>query len=226
MKPINGIYLGWIPPHSHLWEPLYRTIRNGRGYKTERTKSYDRAIERYPGLKMVLDFKPDPLDLPYALSRRTPKDRPDYERDAHLFDLPYPNLDLFEYIGRSGGSFSGDPFTVCPIVAANDNGSYSYECRLLEIDPHLRNDISENIQLGIFPEVNNASCVTAGGLYLGRLPAHFTMLSGSVFNLTVVRIKGAENCTGSRIVVSFDTPVNLYATSEFALVGEEVMINV
>lgn len=226
MKPINGVYVGWIPPHGSQWEPLYRTVRCSGGYKSEKTNSYEPTITRYPGLTRVLDFKPNPLALPYALNRRTPKVRPDYERDSHLFDLSYPNLDLFEYIGRTGGLFAGDPFTVCPIVVPNDDGNYTYECELWNVDPDVRDHITENTQLGISPEVDKATSVTADGLYLGRLSPHFTMLSDSVFNLNIVRIKGAENYTGSQIIVSFNTPVNLYTTPAFTVVSEEVIVNV
>lgn len=51
MKPINGVYVGWIPPDSHLWEPLFRTIRDGKEYKNEKTKAYDPTIARCPGLE-------------------------------------------------------------------------------------------------------------------------------------------------------------------------------
>jgi hypothetical protein len=234
MKPINGVYLGWIPPHSKSWEPLYRTIRCERGYKSERTGLYAPAIERYPGLALNSDFYPDPLDLPFALERRTPLVRPDYERDARLLNLPYPNPDLFEFIGRTGGLFSGDNFSVCPIVEPNDDGSYSYEFGLWKIDRDVRDGVNENTRLKAIARTNEPTILTAdvgeasplGNRPLGEFSPHFTLLGDKILNVKIVRIGRPETFTGSQVVVSFDTPINLYATPAFAVVSEAVMVNV
>ena len=226
MKPINGIYLGWIPPHSELWEPLYRTIRCERGYKSERTNAYAPAIKRYPGLKEPLDFYPDPNDLPFALNTRIPKVRPDYERNARLLNLSYPSLDLFEYIGRAGGRFSGDPFTVCPIVEPNNDGSYSYEFTLWKVDKEVRDSNPESGRLKAIARTNEPTLLTVDDRPLGEFSPHFTMLGNEILNVKIVRIGRPEILTGNQVVVSFDTPVNLYATPAFAMLSEEVMVNV
>ncbi len=228
MKPINGVYVGWIPPHSHLWEPLYRTVRCDGGYQSQQTKAYTDAIARYPGLKGGLDFRADPLDLPYALSRRTPKVRTDYEQTARLLGLPYPILDLFEYIGRTGGLFSGDSFTVCPVVAPDDNGSYSYsyECVLSGVDPVIRDSLSPDTKLGVAPQLDNATIITADGLFLGRLSPHFSPLYAEIFNPNILKVGQQETIIGSQIVVSFDTPVNLYLAPAFAVVNQEAIVSV
>lgn len=226
MKSINGVYLGWIPPHSTSWEPLYRTIRCERGYKSERTRLYAPTIERYPGLALNSDFYPDPLDLPFALERRTPLVRPDYERDARLLNLPYPNPDLFEFIGRTGGLFSGDNFSVCPIVEPNDDGSYSYEFGLWKIDRDVRDGVNENTRLKAIARTNEPTILTADDRPLGEFSPHFTLLGDEILNVSIVRIGRPEIFTGSQVVVSFDTPVNLYATPAFAAIGEAVMVNV
>jgi hypothetical protein len=226
MKSINGVYLGWIPPHSNSWEPLYRTIRCERGYKNERTRLYAPTIERYPGLTLNLDFYPDPSDLPFALERRIPKVRPDYERDARLLNLPYPNPDLFEFIGRTGGLFSGDNFSICPIVEPNDDGSYSYEFGLWKIDKEVRDLVNENTRLKAIARINEPTLLTADDRPLGEFSPHFMLLGDKIFNVRIVRIGRPEHFTGSQVVVSFDTPVNLSATSTFAVVSEEVAVNV
>lgn len=222
MKPINGVYVGWIPPNSHLWEPLYRTIRDGKQYKNEKTRAYDPTIARYPGLDTALNFKPNPVALPYALERRRPLNRADYEYNAQVWDLRYPIPDVLEYVGRTSGQCSGDPFTICPIVEPNDDGTYSYVCGVWGLDPAIHDTITQNTPLGIVTEAENATCVMADGLFLGRLSPHFTMLSDSIFDLTIVKIARREGHTGCRIIVSFNTPVDLYATPEFAVVSNEV----
>lgn len=226
MKPINGVYVGWIPPHSHLWEPLYRTVRCGRGYESQRTKAYAPAIKQYPGLETALKFKADLSDLPYALNKRTPKVRDDYERNARLLRLSYPNLDLFEFIGRAGGLFSGDPFTVCPIVNPNDDGSYTYEFILSGVDPNVREKIDDQTQLKPIVQADRLTLLTADSQPLGTFSPHFTHLGSEIFNLNIVRIGRPEHVTGNQTVVSFDTMVNLCGTPEFALVDREVMVNV
>jgi hypothetical protein len=226
MKSINGIYLGWIPPHSKSWEPLYRTIRCERGYKNEQTRLYAPTIERYPGLTMVLNFKPDPSDLPFAVKRRTPLVRPDYERNARLLNLSYPNLDLFEYIGRTGGLFSGDAFSICPIVEPNADGRYTYEFMLWKVDKEVRDSLNESVRLKAIARTNEPTLLTADDRPLGEFSPHFTMLGDEIFNVRIVRIGRPEHFTGSQVVVSFDTPVNLSATPAFAVVSEEVAVNV
>ncbi len=223
MKPINGVYLGWIPPHSKSWEPLYRTIRCERGYQSERTRLYAPTIERYPGLRLNLDFYPDPMDLPFALERRIPKVRPDYERDARLLNLPYPNPDLFEFIGRTGGLFSGDNFSVCPIVAPNDDGNYSYEFGLWNVDRDVRDNIKENMRLKAISRTNKPTLLTADEQPLGEFSPHFTLLGNDILNVKIVTIGTPENWTGNQVIVSFDTPIDLYATPNFAVVNKEIV---
>jgi hypothetical protein len=225
MKPIIGVYLGWIPPHSNSWEPLYRTIRCERGYKSERTRLYAPTIERYPGLKEPIDLSPEPFNLPPALKTRTPKVRPDYERNARLLNLPYPNLDLFEFIGRAGGLFSGDPFSVCPIVEPNDDGSYTYEFTLWKVDKEVRDSPNENGRLKAITRTNEPTLLTVDDRPLGEFSPHFTSIGNEILNLRIVKIGRPEILTGNQVVVSFDTPINLYANPAFALVGREVAVN-
>ena len=92
MQAITGVYLGWIPPNGSEWEPLFRTIRVAGGYETVPTRWYALRLAQYPGLELALSLNPNPLDLPYILSRRTPLNRPDYERNSRTLGLPYPKI--------------------------------------------------------------------------------------------------------------------------------------
>jgi hypothetical protein len=225
MKPIIGVYLGWIPPHSKLWEPLYRTIRCERGYHSERTRLYAPTIERYPGLKEPLDFRADPLDLPYALRKRTPLVRPDYEWCAKFLNLPYPNLDIFEYIGRSGGLMSGDPFSIFPIVEPNDDGNYTYETLLGELDPKVRDELSERSQMNTIAssrnvgstELEESIVVTVHNRVLGKLLPPFARLGDKISKIQITKISEQHYFLGRQILMSLETTVNLSESSIFEL---------
>jgi hypothetical protein len=223
MKPVIGVYLGWIPPHSDNWEPLYRTMRVPGGYHSDRTRLYAPTIERYPGLEMVLAHDFDSLELPYLLDKRTPRVRSDYEYDAKLLNLEYPIADLFEYIGRSGGLFSGDDFTICPIVEPNEDGSYSYESMLLEFDPEVRDNLTEASQLKAIFSDGKQPIVTAEDLVLGQFLPHFAYLADSISSVNSIRIAEDHFFLGRQILISFDTPVNLYANSCFNLATEAML---
>lgn len=224
MKPIIGVYLGWIPPHSDTWEPLYRTIRVPGGYQSDRTVIYAPTIARYPGLRRPLNFYPDPLDLPFSLSKRLPKVRPDYERDAKTLNLQYPNLDLFEYIGRTGGLFSGDPFTVFPIVEPNADGSYSYDSLLWKWEPEVRDSLSDRSLLEVVIRDGRPLIVTEGGSVLGELLPNFARLGDTISPVKFVRIGEKHYFGGGEILISFDSSINVYATPDFALAASEVAL--
>jgi hypothetical protein len=222
MKPVIGVYLGWVSPDSHQWEPMYRTVRARDGYKSERTRLYAEAVQRYPGLITALDFHSDSSDLPFALRRRTPLVRPDYERDASTLNLPYPNLDIFEYIGRTGGLFSGDPFIICPFVEPNDDGSFSFESLLWKFDPEVRDALNETSQLKVIVRTGEPPIVTVNERVLGELLPNFALLEDTIFNVRLVRIGDKHYFGGGEILISFDTSLNLYQTPNFALTTPKV----
>jgi hypothetical protein len=225
MKTVIGVYLGWIPPHGKEWEPLYRTIRCEGGYQSDRTQIYTEAVARYPGLKEPLDFHPNPLKLPFALDTRIPLNRPDYKYSAKLLDLPYPNLDIFEYIGRSGGLMSGDPFSICPIVAPNPDGKYTYESLLWKFDPQVRDLLDETTNLKAISSSNESTILTADDRVLGELLPHFTHLGDAISNIKVVRIAEQHYFLGRQVLISLDTPVNLSAKFRLEGATAEVLAN-
>jgi hypothetical protein len=222
MKPISGVYLGWIPPHGNTWEPLYRTIRTGNGYQSDRTRLYASTIERYPGLELALSYHPNPTELPFALKKRTPLARSDYEWKAHL---PYPNLDIFEYIGRTGGMFSADSFTICPIVEPNDDGTYTYETVLWKFDPQVRDVLTELTQIETIFRADDTTLVTANGRELGELLPHFTHLGDAISKIEIVKISEPHEFLGRQILISFNTVVELFAKPPFDL-ANKVLLNV
>jgi hypothetical protein len=223
MKPINGVYLGWIPPEGKQWEPMYRTIRCAGGYQSERTQLCAPTIERYPGLEDTLSFYRNPLELPFALERRIPLVREDYEWYSRLLDLHYPNMDVFEFIGRSGGLMVADSFTVCPIVEPNDDGIYTYESLLSNVNKEVRDSLNENAQLQVISRQGEATLVTADGRVLGELSPYFSYLRNDINNFKIVRISERHYFIGHLTLISFDTPVNLYATPNFALATKEAI---
>jgi hypothetical protein len=217
MKPVIGVYVGWTPPHGETWEPLYRTMRCPGGYQSDRTVLYDQTLDRYPGLEEVTSFYPDSLRLPFALKRRTPLIRPDYERDAKTLNLPYPIPDLFEYIGRTGGLFSGDPFVICPIVEPNNDNNYSYESLLRKFEPEVRDSLNEDSPLKVILHNRKALITTMDDRVLGEMMPNFGALGEALFNIRIVRIGEKHYFGGGSVLIAFDTPVNLYSAPAFAL---------
>lgn len=226
MKPVIGVYLGWIPPDEKAWEPLYRTVRTNDGYKTEPTQLLAPTIARYPGLKEVLAPPRNPSDLPYTLRKRTPLIRPDYERNARTLNLPYPIVDLFEYIGRTGGQFSGDPFTVCPIVEPDEDGKYTYEFGLWKVDNEVANNLNSSTQFKAIANPPEAPIVTVKERRLGEFSPHFSQLENTISNINLVNIGEQDYSGGGQIIISFDTSTNLYETPSFALASQEVAMSV
>jgi hypothetical protein len=220
MKPVKGVYLGWISPKSNKWEPMYRTICCKGGYKSEYTKLYDRIIDLYPGLELPLMFHPNPLKLPFALETRTPLSRLDYMQDARFLNLPYPGLDIFEFIGRTGGLMAGDPFSTCPIVELNENGTYTYESVMWTVDADTKDSIDESTQLKVLTHMDKLMLVTTDERPLGELAPYFMYLGSTITNVKIVRI-AEEYFMGGQILVSFETSVNLSANSDFALKIDE-----
>jgi hypothetical protein len=224
MKPIIGVYLGWVPPNGTEWEPMYRTMRCQGGYKSDPTPLRQPTLDRYPGYEEILGFYPDPLELPWALERRTPLVRLDYEMDAKLLGLSYPHLDLFEYIGRTGGLFSGDVFSVCPVIEPNDDDSFSYEATLLKWDREVRDSLSENTQLQAISSEGKSLIVTSDDRILGELGPEYALLGDTIFNVKLIRIGERYELGGGEVFISFDTPLNLYATPNFVVATLEVAI--
>ena len=169
-----------------------------------------------------LDFNPDPWRLPFALNRRIPKVRPDYERDARTLNLPYPIPNLFEYVGRTGGLFSGDPFSICPIVEPNDDGSYSYESLLWKFDPEVRKSLTPTSQLKAIVTNGKPLITTTDERVLGELLPNFIHLGNTIFNVKLIEIGEKHYFGGGDILVSFDTSLNLYITPSFALTNREL----
>ena len=224
MQTITGVYLGWIPPNESVWEPLYRTMRTTSGYQNTPTKWYAPRLAQYPGLEMALDFIGSPLDPPYMLSRRMPLVRPDYERDAQLLGLSYPIPDLFEYIGRTGGLFSGDPFTICPIVEPNDDGTYTYETLLWKFEPAVRDHLTSSSELKTIISDGKSLIVTPDNQILGELFPYFKVLKDAMFNVKLVKIGGKHYFGGGSVLISFDTLVNIYRTDNFNLAPEIIHV--
>jgi hypothetical protein len=223
MKPVIGVYVGWIPPEGKQWEPMYRTIRCPGGYQSDRTELYAPTVERYPGLKTTLSFYANPLELPFALERRTPLNRGDYEWYAKSLDLPYPSMDVFEFVSRTGGFMVADKCTVCPIIEPNEDGSYTYESKLRNVDGKVRDSLNETTKLEVIARKDEPTLVTADGQPLGELLPHFSYLRNEISNLSIVRISEPHYFLGRLTVISFDTPVNLYATPNFAPVTKEAV---
>ena len=226
MQAISGVYLGWTPPNESRWEPLFRTTRVAGGYQSDPTKWYAPRLAQYPGLELALSFNANPLELPYILSRRTPLNRPDYERNARSLGLPYPNLDLFEYIGRTGGLFSGDPFSVCPIVKPNHNGKYSYECGLEKVNNEVAKYLRATTELKTISAVGVPAIITADGRTLGRMLPHFEPLKNGISNVQLINIGEKHQFGGGHIIVSFDANINLYAYPQFDLVKKGATVGV
>ena len=223
MKPVMGVYLGWIPPEGKQWEPMYRTIRCPGGYQSERTQLCAPTIERYPGLEDTLSFYPNPLELPFALERRIPLVREDYEWYARFLNLAYPNMDVFEFAGRTGGFMVADEFSTCPIVEPNADGSYTYESKLRNVDREVRDSLNEATQLKAIARKDEPTIVTADDRPLGELLPHFSYLENEISNPSIVRISEPHYFMGCLTLISFDTPVNLYATRNFALANREAI---
>ena len=224
MQAITGVYLGWIPPEESAWEPLFRTIRVAGGYQSDPTRWYAPRLAQYPGLELALSFNPDPLKLPLKLNRRTPLVRSDYERDAQLLGLNYPITDLLEYVGRTGGSFSGDPFTICPIVEPNDDGNYSYESLLWKFEPEVRDSLTVGDRLKAVISDGKQLIITPDDRVLGELFPYFRILEDAIFNIEFVKIGKQDYSGGGDILLSFDTLVNIYQATNFNLASEVVCV--
>ena len=224
MQAITGVYLGWVPPNESEWEPLFRTVRIPGGYQSDPTRWYAPRLAQYPGLDLALSFNRNPLDLPYILSRRTPLVRPDYERDARLLGLNYPITDLLEYIGQTGGLFSGDPFTTCPIVEPNDDGNYSYESLLWKFEPEVRDSLAAGSELKAVISDGKQLIITPDERVLGELFSHFKIIQDAIFNVKLIKIGEQGYSGGGDILISFDTPVDIYQTTNFNLACEVVCV--
>jgi hypothetical protein len=223
MKPVIGVYVGWIPPKGNQWEPLYRTMRCPGGYQSDRTQLYAPTVNRYPGLDMALSFYASPLELPFALERRIPLTREDYEWDARFLNLSYPNTDVFELVGRTGGLMVGDSFSICPIVEPNEDGSYTYEAELWKVDQDVRDSFNETTQLKVIACKDEPTIITADDRRLGELSPHFSYLGDEVNNLRVERISEAHYLLGRLTLISFETPVKLCDVPSFAMVSKEAI---
>jgi hypothetical protein len=152
-----------------------------------------------------------------------PLNREDYEWDARFFNLPYPNTDIFEFSGRSGGLMVADSFSICPIVDPNEDSSYTYEIELWNSEREVCDSIDENTKLKVIARQNEQTIVVADDRYLSELPPYFSYLGEEIDNLRVVRISEAHYFMGRSVLISFDTPVNLYANSNFAIVSREAV---
>ena len=226
---IVGMYLGWVVPDTDRWEALIKLTKSTLGYHLSYTRAYLDVISRYKGIARLsgtnqIDRENICGSIPYIFQARMPRLRVDVERMCGLLNLPYPNMDLFAYIARTGGECSGDSFNICPIVNPNSDDKYEflYLFEAFEDFKHYRHFLSLESKIEcdlhqIYLQIDESHKV-----HFANLPAYFSQLSGLVSKIEIVNIPNHPMLGMGLLAKVTLSALNPYANQTFALAGDKV----
>jgi hypothetical protein len=228
---ITGMYLGWIVPDTNKWEALIRLTKSSQGYHLNYTCSYADVISRYKGIarlsaKNDIDREYISKSIPYLFEDRMPRLRVDVERKCELLNLPYPNIDLFAYIARTGGKCLGDSFDICPIVTPNGDGEYElyYLFSAFADFKQYRHSLTLNSKIecdgdGLYLQVDKSHTT-----HFANLPAYFKQLRGSVDKIEIVNIPNHPMQGMGLFAKVTLSALNPYGNCTFDLLKDKVMV--
>lgn len=227
---ITGMYLGWVVPDTARWEALIKLTKSSLGYHLSYTRAYLDVISRYKGIarlssKNQIDRENICSSIPDVFEARMPRLRVDVERMCGLLSLPYPNMDLFAYIARTGGECSGDSFDICPIVMPNADGKYEffYLFSAFEDFKHYRHSLNLESKIEcdrnqVYLQVDESHRV-----HFANLPVYFSQLGGSVSKIEIVNIPNHPMLGMGLLAKVTLSVLNPYANPTFALAQEKAI---
>jgi hypothetical protein len=225
---IAGLYLGWVVPAEGQWRPLMKTCKTINGYHSSHTRAYQRLASHYKGMAYLLSL---PMvggetitpEIPDVFTTRMPRLRPDTERECKFLGLSYPSINHFAFVARTGGTISGDPFDICPIMEPNEQGDYQFYCLLREVNSEIRTKLWQQPELAYTVVSEHQTIVTAVDSYLGVLPPYLSLLGEEISDIKLVNISD-DFYLGDHTLISVTSKVNIYADPCFAGAYEEATV--
>lgn len=227
---VVGMYLGWVVPDTQQWEALIKLTKFSRDYHASYTRAYVELLPRYKGIAELLniaDVNEEYIsaDIPAVFEARMPRPRVDVGRKCEFLGLPYPDMDLFAYIARTGGKINDDPFNICPILTPSLDGEYEFYCslaasrefeeywNLLTFESKIESD-----GRAIYIQVSKSDTI-----YFADLPEYFTKLGGSIRKIEILNIPN-NPLLGMGILTKITLSVlNPYGSRSFELVREKII---
>jgi hypothetical protein len=126
---LKTLFLAWQDYQSRSWFPVGRLTFDGEIYTFVYIKGAKEA-EQKCGFEPLMSF-PE-WDRVYRstelfaffVNRVMPSSRPDYQSFLSRLNLSAQNLDLMEFLGRTGGERQTDNFKIFPCPQPNNDGQY------------------------------------------------------------------------------------------------------
>ena len=221
---IPGIYLGWVIPDTNEWEALVKLTKSSLGYHLNPTSFCVDLVEKYKGIPKILGISGleneyISTDIPSAFEPRIPVERKDVGEMCKSLGLDFPGIDPFAFMARTGGCIHGDPFSVCPILAPNNDGNYEFYCRIgttKDLQQHWDSFTKES-KLECHDGIVSIQLSGNRTKYPAIVPDFFARLEGSIVKAEILNISqpsifGVEILT--KITFAGSNP---YASSTFSL---------
>lgn len=221
---ITGIYLGWVIPDTNEWEALVKLTKSSLGYHLNPTSFCVDLVKKYKGIPKILGIpgledEYISTDIPSAFEPRIPVERKDIGEMCKSLWLDFPGIDPFAFMARTGGTIHGDPYSVCPILAPNDDGDYEFYCRIgttKDLQQHWDSFTKES-KLECHNGIVSIQLSGNRTKYPAIVPDFFTRLEGSIVKAEILNISqpsifGVEILT--KITFASSNP---YASSTFSL---------
>jgi hypothetical protein len=128
ITPPKTLFLAWQDHNSRLWFPVGRLTFDGEIYTFVYIQGAKRATQY--GFTSLISFpeweqeyRSTELFAVFA-NRVMPPSRPDYQNFLSRFNLSSQNLDILEFLGRTGGLRETDYFAVFPCPQQDEQGQY------------------------------------------------------------------------------------------------------
>jgi len=129
MTPKKTLFLAWQDYQSRSWFPVGRLTFDGEVYTFVYIKGVEEAQQKC-GFEPLMSFpewdrvyRSTELFAVFA-NRVMPHSRPDYQDFLSRFNLSAQNLDVMEFLGRTGGERQTDNFQIFPCPQPNNDRQY------------------------------------------------------------------------------------------------------
>ena len=206
---ISGLYLGWMRKDTHKWEPLLKLMVVEGGYTAEHIGSFEEISTLYPGYKGILlgfELKGINKDFPHVFNNRMPLLREDVRSHCEFLKLDYPQINKMAYVSRWGGRISGDPFSICPVIAPDINSNYTFYCSLSDVEEipgHETNWQEIRNQSGKFYLIKNDEkySLEFQGTIIGYLEDYFELIDGEMVSIEIINFTDPKKWQGFGILL-------------------------
>jgi hypothetical protein len=220
---VSGLYLGWVRNDTKVWEPIARMMAVSGGYIAHYTSNRKDIVTKYKGFRDLLIHTQYNSELgiiiphyPSVFEARMPLRREDVRDHCEYMKIDYPDIDKLAYCGRWGGRIGGDPFSICPIVEASEDGDYIFYVGLAGMEDDLQNAndwerIRQSTEFTLV-ETGDKYCygLKLGNRVIGHFREYFNLIDGELIEISIINFTDHKKWQGTgmllKIVIRSNNP--------------------